>query len=62
MKLVAEHLGEIILAVAGVALVVGVILACGDSIESFFEGIFGKYEDLGFGEDSPLWEVTTPTV
>ena len=42
MKLVAEHLGEIILAVAGVALLVGVILCFGDVIGNFFMEIVEK--------------------
>ena len=42
MKLVAEHLGEIILAVAGVALVVGVILCFSDPIGDFFKDIIDQ--------------------
>ena len=55
MKLVAEHLGEIILAVAGVALVVGVVLTFGDTINDFFADIIAKYSELATGDTSPLW-------
>ena len=50
MKLVAEHLGEIILAVAGVALVVGVILTFGDEVTQFFTDIIGKLTQVGTGD------------
>lgn len=46
MKLVAEHLGEIILAVAGVALLVGVILCFGDTIGNFFVKIVEQLEGV----------------
>lgn len=56
MKLVAEHLGEIILAVAGVALVVGVVVAFADPIGSFFEEIIGKLSSLAT-DSTGIWAV-----
>ena len=55
MKLVTEHLGEIILAIAGVALIVGLILAFRQPIGDFFSDIIGKLTDVG--EGSNLWSV-----
>ena len=60
MKLVAEHLGEIILAVAGVALVVGVILAFAEPIGDFFVAILGKLEGVAT-DDSGIWSTPTYT-
>ena len=63
MKLVAEHLGEIILAVAGVALVVGVVLAFAEPIGDFFSEIIGKLSTVGTN-DSGIWATPsyTPSV
>ena len=60
MKLVAEHLGEIILAVAGVALVVGVILAFADPIGDFFVSILDKLEGVAT-DDSGIWSTPSYT-
>ena len=60
MKLVAEHLGEIILAVAGVALVVGVILCFGDVVGDFFASIIGKLSEVGTS-DTGIWADYTYT-
>ena len=54
MKLVAEHLGEIILAVAGVALVVGVILAFSEPIGDFFMAIIEKLETVAT-DSNGIW-------
>ena len=63
MKLVAEHLGEIILAVAGVALIVGVVLCFGDTIGDFFSEIIGKLSTVAT-DDSGIWATPsyTPSV
>lgn len=60
MKLVAEHLGEIILAVAGVALVVGVILCFGDVVGDFFASVLDKLEGVAT-DDSGIWATPTYT-
>ena len=60
MKLVAEHLGEIILAVAGVALVVGVVLAFADPIGDFFSEIIGKLSTVAT-DDAGIWKTQTYT-
>lgn len=54
MKLVAEHLGEIILAVAGVALLVGVILCFGDTIGDFFMSILNKLNAVAV-DSTGIW-------
>ncbi len=53
MKLVTEHLGEIILAIAGVALIVGLILTFKGPISTFFNDIFGKLTQVG--NNDKLW-------
>ena len=60
MKLVAEHLGEIILAIAGVALVVGVILAFESTIGEFFSSILSKLEGVAT-DDTGIWATPTYT-
>ncbi|MBQ8245787.1 MAG: hypothetical protein IJZ42_01505 [Lachnospiraceae bacterium] len=60
MKLVAEHLGEIILAVAGVALVVGVILAFDSTVGDFFSAILDKLEGVAT-DDTGIWATPTYT-
>ena len=60
MKLVAEHLGEIILAVAGVALIVGVVLCFADPIGDFFDEIIGKLTTIAT-DDAGIWANGTYT-
>lgn len=57
MKLVAEHLGEIILAIAGIALLVGVILAFEPVIGQFFENIVEQLNAVANGDiwSAPSW-------
>ena len=58
MKLVTEHLGEIILAIAGVALIVGLILAFRQPIGDFFADVIDNLTNMG-GSGGNLWDVNS---
>ena len=47
MKLISEHLGEIIVALAGVALLIGAVVIFKDDLSGFFKGIVQKLTDVG---------------
>lgn len=47
MKLISEHLGEIIVALAGVALLIAAIVFFKSDLAGFFKGIVGKLTDVG---------------
>lgn len=47
MKLISEHLGEIIVALAGVALLVTAIVLFEAPIGDFFDGIISKLTGIG---------------
>ena len=49
MKLISEHLGEIIVALAGVALLISAIACFGGEVGTFFTGIVSKLTGLGDG-------------
>lgn len=49
MKLISEHLGEIIVALAGVALLVAAVILFKTDIADFFESIVDSI--TGIGED-----------
>jgi len=49
MKLISEHLGEIIVALAGVALLISAITFFSADISGFFSGIISKLVELGNG-------------
>ena len=61
MKLISEHLGEIIVALAGVALLISAITLFDAELSTFFTGIITKLTELGNGIVSDL-SVTTPSV
>ena len=46
MKTVSEHLGEIVLAVLGTALIVAVIVVCKTQTHGFFADILDKFESM----------------
>lgn len=47
MKLISEHLGEIIVALAGVALLVTAVVIFKDDLGGFFNGIVDKLTSIG---------------
>ena len=47
MKLISEHLGEIIVALAGVALLVTAVVVFKDDLGTFFNGIVDKLTSIG---------------
>lgn len=57
MKLIAEHLGEIIVAIAGVALLISAIVFFQADISEFFENIVSTLTDKG---QSMLDSIATP--
>lgn len=57
MKLISEHLGEIIVALAGVALLVAACVVFKTEIGSFFSGIVTKLTGIG---NNVLDQVKTP--
>ena len=61
MKLISEHLGEIIVALAGVALLIAAITLFKAPIGTFFESIITKLTEIG---DEVLSSITytAPTV
>lgn len=61
MKLISEHLGEIIVALAGVALLISAITLFDAEIGTFFSSIITKLTDLGDTLVNDM-TVTTPTV
>lgn len=61
MKLISEHLGEIIVALAGVALLISAITLFDAELSTFFSNIITKLTTLGEGIVSDL-SVTTPSV
>ncbi|MBQ8245785.1 MAG: hypothetical protein IJZ42_01495 [Lachnospiraceae bacterium] len=54
MKTISQHLGQIILAVAAVALIIGVVLTFGSPVHNFMDGVMDKLYDVGNG---PIWNV-----
>ncbi|MBQ8245851.1 MAG: hypothetical protein IJZ42_01845 [Lachnospiraceae bacterium] len=54
MKTISQHLGQIILAVAAVALIIGVVLTFGTPVHNFMDGVMDKLYDVGNG---PIWNV-----
>lgn len=47
MKLITEHLGEIIVAIAGVALLISVCVVFGDPLSEFFSEIINTLTEKG---------------
>lgn len=47
MKLISEHLGEIIVALAGVALLVAAVVFFKEDLGSFFSSIVAKLTGIG---------------
>ncbi|MBQ8248083.1 MAG: hypothetical protein IJZ42_13225 [Lachnospiraceae bacterium] len=54
MKTISQHLGQIILAVAAVALIIGVVLTFGSPVHNFMDGVMDKLYEVGNG---PIWNV-----
>lgn len=47
MKLISEHLGEIIVALVGVALLIGAVVVFEDPLKNFFTNILNTLQGLG---------------
>lgn len=64
MKLISEHLGEIIVALVGVALLIGAIIIFKPQLEDFFTNIVTKLTAVGDNVleqfDSFTFDVATP--
>ena len=45
MKMIVEHLAEILITVAAIALLIGAVLALATPAGDFFSGVFSKLED-----------------
>lgn len=58
MKLISEHLGEIIVAIAGVALLISCVVLFKGNISDFFENIVTTLTDKG---QSMLDSIEVPT-
>ena len=65
MKLISEHLGEIIVALVGVALLIGAIIIFKPQLEEFFTNIVEKLTTVGNNVldqfDSFEFDAATPT-
>ena len=61
MKLISEHLGEIIVALAGVALLISAITLFDAELGAFFTSIISKLTELGNTIVGDM-TVTTPSV
>lgn len=60
MKVIVDHLSDIIITVAAVALLIGVILTFSGSLQEFYTSVLDKMEDSvvndggGSGEEPPV--------